>query len=211
MSGGAGGELRDRATMKMSEELKGLMLREPPLTLAVAESLTCGRVQARVGEVSGASNFFLGGITAYSLEQKVRHLGVRRAEATRVNAVSAAVAEQMARGVCALFGSDVGVATTGYAEPSAGDDVEVPFAWWAIAHVRRTRRHGGKRARAIAVRSGRVECPGARRVEVQAIVADAVIAEVMGYLREVREGGAVVRGGVKAVGGKRAPRVGRRG
>jgi len=83
----------------------------------VAESLTCGRVQARIGQISGASEFFLGGITTYSLDQKVRHLGVDRAGASAVNSVSAAVAEQMARGVCALFGSELGLATTGYAEP----------------------------------------------------------------------------------------------
>ena len=68
-------------------ELKELLLRPPRLTLAVAESVTCGRVQARIGAISGASEFFLGGITAYSLEQKVRHLGVDRAAAVAVNAV----------------------------------------------------------------------------------------------------------------------------
>ena len=45
-------------------------------------------MQARIGEISGASNFFLGGITAYSLDQKVRHLGVDRTAARRVNSVS---------------------------------------------------------------------------------------------------------------------------
>ena len=79
-------------------DLKALMLREPRLTLAVAESLTCGRLQARIGAISGASDFFLGGVTAYSLDQKVRHLGVNRAGAAAVNSVSGAVAEQMARG-----------------------------------------------------------------------------------------------------------------
>jgi nicotinamide-nucleotide amidase len=164
----------------MLAELKALMLASPRLTLAAAESLTSGRVQARVGEISGASNFFLGGITAYSLEQKVRHLGVDRVAAKKVNSVSAEVAEQMARGVCALFGSDLGVATTGYAEPSREDGVADPFACWALAHRRRV---GGK---FVAVRSGRVECPGARRIETQAIVADAVLAELLAYLREIR-------------------------
>ena len=164
-------------------ELKALMLGPPSLSLAAAESLTCGRVQARIGEISGASNFFRGGVTAYSLEQKVRHLRVARAAAQRVNSVSAAVVEQMARGVCRLFESDVGIATTGYAEPSPENDVADPFAWWAIAH----RRQGGRGARSfIAVRSGRVECPGAKRTEVQAIVADAVLAELVAYLREWR-------------------------
>src|SRR5690242_7376356 len=94
------------------KDLKELMLRSPRLTLAAAESMTCGRVQARIGEVTGASEFFLGGLTAYSLDEKVRHLGVSRVEAKRVNCVSAGIAEQMAQGVCALFRSDLGVATT---------------------------------------------------------------------------------------------------
>lgn len=159
-------------------QLKDLMLRPPRLTLAVAESLTCGHVQARVGAISGASEFFLGGITAYSLDEKVRHLGVNRAAAQRVNCVSAAVAEQMACGVGRLFGSDLGVATTGYAEPSPAEGVAVPFAWWAVAH----RRRGGK----FLMRHGRVECPGAGRVMVQTIVADAVVAELVAFVRELR-------------------------
>ena len=57
------------------------MLRAPRLTLAVAESLTCGHLQAAIGAISGASEFFRGGLTAYTLAQKVRHLGVDRAAA----------------------------------------------------------------------------------------------------------------------------------
>ena len=159
-------------------DLKKLLLRRPRLTLAVAESLTCGQVQARVGAVSGASEFFLGGITAYALDQKVAHLGVNRMAARRVNSVSAAVAEQMARGACRLFGSDLGLATTGYAEPAAKAGVAEPFAWWALAH----RAGRGK----FTLRHGRVECPGASRVEVQRIVAEAALAELVEYVREVR-------------------------
>jgi len=157
-------------------ELKELMLRPKRRTLAVAESLTCGRVQARIGQISGASEFFLGGLTAYALDQKVRHLGVDRAAAAAVNSVSAAVAEQMARGVCALFGSELGLATTGYAEPAPG--VPQPFAWWALVHEL----GGGKRS----VRSGRVDCPGATRTQVQEKVAEVVVAELVDYLRELR-------------------------
>ena len=163
----------------MSAELKELMLRTPPLTLAVAESLTAGNVQARVAAVSGASNFFLGGITAYTLEQKVKHLGVDRAAAAEVNCVSAEIAGQMARGACALFGADVGVATTGYAEPAPAVGVDVPFAWWAVAWRE-------PRARRWRVRQGRVACPGASRVQAQAIVADAALAELIVVLRAIR-------------------------
>lgn len=148
------------------------------LTLAAAESMTCGRVQTTIGAESGASEYFLGGITAYSLDQKVRHLGVDRAAAAKVNSVSAAVAEQMAQGACRLFGSDLAVATTGYAEPSKADRVTDPFAYWALAH--KSRRGGF-----VAVRSGRVECPGASRTDAQQIVAEAVVAELAAYLSEL--------------------------
>lgn len=159
------------------DDLKELILKKPRLTLAVAESLTGGHVQSHIAATSGASNYFLGGITAYSLEQKVQRLGVDRKAAERVNCVSADVAEQMARGVCALFGSDLGVSTTGYAEPSPDDDVAEPFAWWAIAW-----RSRGK----FIVRHGRVECPGASRVDAQIIVAEAALAELVAWLRESR-------------------------
>lgn len=168
--------------MNAAAELKELILRTPRLTLAVAESLTCGRVQALIGSVSGSSEYFLGGITAYCLEQKVRHLGVDRALAKRVNCVSAAVAEQMARGACTLFGSDLAVATTGYAEPSKADGVTDPFAYWALGH--RSKRG----TRFVALRSGRIECPGEKRTDVQAIVAAAVLGELVAYLRALRGG-----------------------
>jgi nicotinamide-nucleotide amidase len=157
-------------------ELKELMTQPKRRTLAVAESLTCGHVQARIGAIPGASEFFLGGITAYSLDQKVKHLGVDWVAAQKVNSVSAAVAEQMAGGVCALFGSELGLATTGYAEPSK--DAPQPFAWWALVHEP----VNGMRE----LRSGRIDCPGATRVQVQGKVAEAVVAELVKYLRELR-------------------------
>lgn len=162
----------------IAAEVKALAGRPPVRTLAVAESLTCGRLQAAIGSVSGASEYFLGGITAYTLEEKVAHLGVDRRAAKRVNSVSASIAEQMAAGVCGLFKSELGLATTGYAEPAAKSSVAQPFAWWALAHR--------QRGRIIALHSGRIECPGARRVEVQQIVAEAALAELVAYLRTKR-------------------------
>ncbi len=93
--------------------------------------------------------------------------------------MSAEVAEQMARGVCALFESDVGVGTTGYAEPSPENGVEIPFAWWALARR-------GARGK-FTMRHGRIECPGCTRIETQTIVAEALVAELVEWLREVRE------------------------
>jgi nicotinamide-nucleotide amidase len=161
-------------------ELRKLMTRGPRLTLAVAESLTSGRLQARIGEISGASDFFLGGVTAFSLDLKVRLLGVDRVEAQSVDCVSSRVAEQMARGACVLFDADLAVATTGYAEPSPALKVDAPFAWWAVAR----RLKSGD----FTVFGGRVEFPGLSRVEVQERVAQAALDALVGWLRATSAG-----------------------
>ncbi len=165
--------------MQHAAELKKLILRRPAFTLAVAESLTAGHVQADVAAVSGASDYFLGGVTAYSLEQKVKLLGVNRTHARAVDCVSRRVAVEMAAGAAKLFGADLAVATTGYAEPAPKRKVEVPHAWWALCH----RRRGG----AVLVLSGLIEVPGADRVTVQRRVAESVLGELVKYLREIRQ------------------------
>jgi PncC family amidohydrolase len=102
-------------SLSLPEQVKELMI-ENKLTLAVAESLTCGNLQALIGSVSGASNYFQGGITAYNIGQKVNLLGVEYDHAKKVNCVSKKVVQEMAEGVCELTRSSVGIATTGYAE-----------------------------------------------------------------------------------------------
>lgn len=164
--------------MTTASDLKKLIMHKPALTLAVAESLTVGHLQAKIAAVSGASEYFLGGITAYTLEQKVKQLGVNRAHARSVNCVSQRVAVEMASGVAKLFGAQLALASTGYAEPSPKNKVKIPHAWWAICH----RVRGG----AVMMISGYVEVPGADRVTVQEKVSEAMLAELVNYLRETR-------------------------
>lgn len=153
-------------------ELIALFRGPPARTLAVAESLTCGRLQAAIGAISGASEFFVGGITAYTIEQKVRHLGVDRARAEACDAVSPAIAGQMAAGACRLFGSDLALGTTGYAEPNPARGIAHPLAYWAIAY------------KGTVVHGARTEGRGLQRVAMQ----DAVVAEALAALAElVRE------------------------
>jgi nicotinamide-nucleotide amidase len=164
--------------MTTATQLKKLMLRRPALTLAVAESLTAGHLQAKIAAVAGASDYFLGGVTAYTLEQKVKLLDVSRAHARSVDCVSQRVAVEMAAGATKLFGADLAAATTGYAEPVPERKVRTPHAWWAICH-----RH---RSGAAVVWSGFVEVSGAGRVSVQARVAETVLRELVKYLQESR-------------------------
>ena len=144
-------------------------------TLAVAESLTAGQIQARIGLVSGASTFFRGGLTAYTIDAKVAELGINRAEAEACNAVSETVAEQMAKGVATKFGSTVGVGTTGYAEADPAHGAKHPYAYWAIAQK--------GPGRSWQVKTSRVTGRGLSRAAMQAKVTDKVIAALVKTLK----------------------------
>src|SRR5204862_7412376 len=71
---------------------------ERGLTLACAESCTGGLLGGRITAVSGSSAAFLGGVISYSNDAKHRLLGVQGALLDAHGAVSAPVAEAMARG-----------------------------------------------------------------------------------------------------------------
>jgi nicotinamide-nucleotide amidase len=89
-------------------------------TLALAESCTGGAIANRVTNVPGASKNFLGGIVAYSNDVKQKFLGVRAETLKQHDAVSEAVAREMAKGARKKFGADFAIAVTGIAGPSGG-------------------------------------------------------------------------------------------
>ena len=101
-------------------ELVLSLLRERGLTLATAESCTGGLVAARLTEVPGASDVFLGAVVAYADEVKAGELGVPQQLLREHGAVSAEVAAAMAQGARARLGADVAVSVTGIAGPGGG-------------------------------------------------------------------------------------------
>ncbi|MFB6719441.1 CinA family protein [Kribbella sp. NPDC056345] len=82
------------------------------LQIAVAESLTSGRIACRLGAASDASTWFAGGVVAYAAEVKFNVLGVEPGPV-----VTARCAAQMANGVARLLGAEVAVAATGVGGP----------------------------------------------------------------------------------------------
>ncbi|MBM3146247.1 MAG: CinA family protein, partial [Chloroflexi bacterium] len=54
----------------------GKLLRQHGLRLAVAESCTGGLLGHRITNIPGSSTYYMGSITAYAYEAKVRLLGV---------------------------------------------------------------------------------------------------------------------------------------
>lgn len=93
------------------------LLREKGLTIALAESCTGGRVCDLLTNVPGCSEVLRGGVVAYSNEAKVKLLGVSNSTLEMHGAVSAECAEEMASGARKVFGSDIGLSTTGIAGP----------------------------------------------------------------------------------------------
>lgn len=95
-------------------------LTERKQTLSIAESCTGGLVSGKLTGVSGASKVYRGGVCTYINAIKEQELSVPHEMLEKYSAVSAPVAEAMARGVREKFGTTYGVATTGYME-MAGD------------------------------------------------------------------------------------------
>lgn len=105
-------------------------------TLVTAESLTGGGIGTALTAVSGSSKVYKGGIICYTDWVKHHVLGVPQEDLRTFGAVSAPVAEAMARQVRTLLQADVAVSATGLAGPGGdefGHDVGTVFIGYADA------------------------------------------------------------------------------
>jgi len=117
----------------------GAVLRGSGLTVAVAESSTGGMVGAMITDQPGSSEYFVGGVIAYSNDAKRDQLGVAAGLLETVGAVSREVAGAMAEGARARFGTSLAVAVTGIAGPQAdGTSKPVGLTYIAVASERET-------------------------------------------------------------------------
>jgi nicotinamide-nucleotide amidase len=99
-------------------ELIAQLLKNKQETLSVAESCTGGRIAQMLTEQAGASQFFKGGIVAYSRGMKEAVLGVEKELIDTHSVVSEAVAVEMAKKIREKTGSEWGISTTGNAGPT---------------------------------------------------------------------------------------------
>ena len=90
--------------------------------LALAESCSGGLLAARITDLAGASEYFTGGVVAYSNEAKSELLGVDPELIEAKGAVSPEVAEAMAIGAVERFDAEVAVSITGIAGPGGGSE-----------------------------------------------------------------------------------------
>lgn len=121
------------------EDVVVSLLHEKKQTLATAESITGGLIAHRICRVPGASDYFRGGIIAYTDEIKHKELQVPLAILAEHTAVSESTARAMAEGARQRFGVDLAVATTGFAGPTGGTTRDpVGTAYVALAHAKGT-------------------------------------------------------------------------
>jgi nicotinamide-nucleotide amidase len=118
------------------------LCRARTLSIAVAESCTGGLLGARLTAIPGSSDVVVGGVIAYDNKIKVGLLGVRDDDLAREGAVSEPVVCQMAAGVLARTGADLGLAITGIAGPGGGTtEKPVGTVWIAATLGGETRAH----------------------------------------------------------------------
>ena len=120
--------------MESLPELVAYTFKKHHLTLATAESCTGGALAAQLTIMSGASEYYRGGVVSYCNEVKECALGVRHDTLETYDAVSEETVSEMATGVRTRLGADYAVATTGVAGPSGGTpERPVGTVWIGIA------------------------------------------------------------------------------
>lgn len=119
-------------------EAVGQLLRQKKQTVVTAESCTGGGIGAALTEVSGSSDYVLGGWIVYSNEYKTRFLNVPESTLAEHGAVSEPTARAMVAGALANSTADWALAVTGIAGPTGGTDAK-PVGTVVLAVGNRTR------------------------------------------------------------------------
>ncbi|MDB5279599.1 MAG: CinA family protein [Ferruginibacter sp.] len=142
-------------------------------TLAVAESVTAGLLQAAFAAAENATAFFQGGITAYNAKQKYTHLHIDILHAISCNCVSESTASEMALGVSNSFLSDWGIGITGYASPLPGHDMNPLYAHFAISFKNDV------------VKSGKITTNIKEPLQVQLVYVNRILKELLDVLNTI--------------------------
>ncbi|MDG3010775.1 CinA family protein [Rhodococcus sp. D2-41] len=111
---------------ELAAEVSAAAQREE-VTVGTAESLTGGRISCLLAAAPSASQWYRGGIVAYSREVKYGLLGVPVGPV-----VSQDSARAMATGAARLLGADLLVAVTGSGGPDPQDGHDPGTVWFGL-------------------------------------------------------------------------------
>jgi nicotinamide-nucleotide amidase len=124
---------------QLSQEV-GCLLKSKELWLATAESCTGGLLGSLITNISGSSEYYLGGFITYSNFAKERFLNVKPAILKSFGAVSRETVLDMACGVRYIFKDEqdvtriIGVSISGIAGPGGGTpEKPVGTVWIGIS------------------------------------------------------------------------------
>lgn len=108
------------------------LLNKKKLKVATAESCTAGMLSKSITEVSGSSNVFEMGISAYANDIKIKVLNVPKEIIATRGAVSAETAALMAKGIRDAANSDIGIGITGVAGPTSSENKPVGLVYISL-------------------------------------------------------------------------------
>ncbi len=120
-------------------EVVGHLLQKRGESLSLAESCTGGYIAHMLTSIAGSSEYFKGGMVAYSNASKQNLLGVPQELIDTHGAVSEQVVRAMAEGARERFDTTYAIATSGVAGPGGGTEAKpVGTVWMAIAGSEKT-------------------------------------------------------------------------
>lgn len=134
------------------EMIVGGLLKKKKLTVSTAESCTGGSIAARLTSISGSSEYFNGGIVAYSNDIKMELLHVSNETLAKYGAVSEETVVEMVKGAMKALKTDCAVATSGIAGPHGGTPEKPVGTVWIAAGYKneiRTYKQETNRGRAM--------------------------------------------------------------
>lgn len=137
--------MEENLSVRLAEKAGDLLIKHQ-LKLCIAESCTGGLLGHLVTNIAGCSDYFLGGVQAYSYDTKTNLLTVKKETLEIHGAVSQETAIEMAFGVRQLFSSQCPIETlislsiTGIAGPGGGTPQKpVGLVWvglsWHLGNI----------------------------------------------------------------------------
>jgi len=112
--------------MKRPEQKLLDVLKDYKLSIAFAESMTCGMAAMKLGNVSGTSAVLEGGIVCYDPKVKTGLLKIPQRMIEKYTAESQQVTDALAKNLSRIIKSEVSVAITGLAAPGGSESKQKP-------------------------------------------------------------------------------------
>lgn len=121
------------------EKVLGQLCVSHQLKIGTVKSCTGGNVAARLASVPGASEYFTGGLVAYTNDIKKNIVGVSDHTLEIYGAVSEETVKEMVNGGLRILGSDIVISISGIAGPTGGSEEKpVGTIWLAVGNKNHT-------------------------------------------------------------------------